>query len=79
MQSFLLPNSIHSELDKIYKEFIQNKDPIKKSSNLIGWDKVCKPKKFGGLGLKKVEATNKALQMKLLWKILKQPANPWVK
>ena len=65
MQSFLLPSSIHNELDKIYRDFLWNKDHAKKSANLIGCDKVCKPKKYGGLGIKKAKASNKALQMKL--------------
>ena len=79
MQSFLLPSSIHSELDKIYRNFLWNKDPDKKSPNLIGWDMIYKPRNLGGLGIRKTEASNKALQMKLLWKILTQPDNLWVK
>ena len=79
MQNFLLPSSIHSELDKIYRDFIWNKDPTKKSTNSIGWDKICKPKHLGSLGIKKSEATNQALQMKLLWKIMSEPENLWVK
>ena len=44
----------------------------------MGLDKVFKPKKYGGLCIKKAEATNKALQMKWLWKIIKHPENLWV-
>ena len=36
MQSFLIPRSLHNELDKIYRDFLWTKDPTRKSSNLIG-------------------------------------------
>ncbi|XP_010676027.1 uncharacterized protein LOC104891937 [Beta vulgaris subsp. vulgaris] len=78
MQSFLLPNSILSSLDKTYRNFFWNKDPNAKSPNLIGWDKICKPKVAGGLGFRKAEVNNQALQMKLLWRIVKNDTNLWV-
>ncbi|XP_026451543.1 uncharacterized protein LOC113351839 [Papaver somniferum] len=36
----------------------------------ISWDKVCTPIEEGGLGIRRFEDINKALLMKLLWKIL---------
>ena len=67
MQSFYLPQSILSGLDKSYRNFFWNKDPLAKSANLIGWNKVCLPKIYGGLGIRKADVNNVALQMKLLW------------
>ncbi|XP_057248334.1 uncharacterized protein LOC130590283 [Beta vulgaris subsp. vulgaris] len=78
MQSFSLPPAILSSLDKCYRNFFWNKASDAKSPNLIGWDKICSPKKFGGLGLRKAKANNNALQFKLLWKILESPDNLWV-
>ncbi|XP_048490284.1 uncharacterized protein LOC125492238 [Beta vulgaris subsp. vulgaris] len=78
MQSFSLPPAILSSLDKCYRNFFWNKDSDAKSPNLIGWDKICIPKKFGGLGLRKAKVNNNALQFKLLWKILESPDNLWV-
>lgn len=43
------------------------------------WDRICKPKNLGGLGLRKAEPVNKAMQMKLLWKIMKKSNNVWVR
>ena len=40
---------------------------------LIAWDKICRPKKFGGLGIGKTAAVNIAFQAKLVWKILTKP------
>lgn len=49
-----------------------------KSPNLIGWDKICNPKRDGGLGLRKAKVMIMALQFKLLWKILVSQGNLWV-
>ena len=77
MQSFLLPSTVHKELDKTYKDFFWNKSDNYRP--LIHWDEVCKSKKNGGMGLRKAEETNIALQLKLLWKIISEPENIWVK
>ena len=45
---------------------------------LIAWDKICCPKKFGGLGIRKTAAVNTAFLAKLVWKILTKPENFWV-
>lgn len=49
MQSFSLLGGVLQDLDKINRIFLWNKSPDCKSANLIGWDKVCQPKCFGGL------------------------------
>ena len=79
MQSFSLPPHILSSLDKSYWNFLWNKEPESKAPNLIGWDKVCLPKKLAGLGLRKAKINNQALQLKLLWKLLRMPENLWVR
>lgn len=78
MQSFTLPSSTLVNIDKICRNFFWNRDPTASTPNLIGWDRICKPKYLGGLGLRKAEVNNKAMQMKLLWRILMDPSNLWV-
>ena len=72
----MLPSYLHSELDKINRDFFWNKGAQYKP--LISWDRICKPRDIGGLGIRKTEVFNKALQMKLLWKIIADPENIWV-
>lgn len=79
MQSFSLPPNILSSLDKSYRNFLWNKDSASKAPNLIGCDRICKAKIFGGLGLTKAKINNQALQLKLLWKIIRILDNLWVK
>lgn len=78
MQSFYLPQPVLSGLDKSYRNFFWNKDNLSKTTNLIGWDKICLPKAYGGLGIRKANVNNVALQMKLLWKLIKVKDNLWV-
>ena len=46
----MLPSYLHSELDKIIREFFCNKGTNHKP--LISWDRICKPREFGGLGIR---------------------------
>ena len=78
MQSFSLPGGVLHDLDKINRNFLWNKSPDCRSANLIGWDRVCQPKCFGGLGIRKASINNIALQMKLLWRLISDPENNWV-
>jgi hypothetical protein len=47
--------------------------------SLAAWELVCKPKKFGGLGIKKIELQNNALLLKQLHKFYSKADIPWVK
>lgn len=68
-------------LDITYRHsFVCNKENASTlSPNLIGGDRICKPKSAGGLGFRKAKTNNRALQMKLLWRIPKVDNNLWVK
>lgn len=59
LQSFMLPAMVHKELDRTNRCFLWNKEP--NYTPLIGWDKICKPKKLGGIGLHKAADINKVL------------------
>ena len=45
----------------------------------MAWDKICRPKQNGGIGLRKTAAVNRAYQSKLLWKILTNQDGMWVR
>lgn len=46
---------------------------------LIAWDKICCPKCEGGLGFRKTVDVNPSLLAKLVWKVLTDPNNIWVR
>ena len=77
MQSFLLPKNVTEELDKVNKDFFSNKED--KYKPLISWEKICRSRGKGGLGIHKTEDFNQALQIKLLWKIITELQNLWVR
>ncbi len=79
MQSFLLPKGILDQLDKINKDFFWNKMNNTRYNPLIRWEDICVDKESGGLGFKKSFDMNCALQERLLWKLISEPSNMWVK
>lgn len=46
--------------------------------HLVVWDKVCRPKTHGGLGIRFAQQENQAFQMKLGWAIIKHCDDLWV-
>jgi hypothetical protein len=79
MSSFLLPSSISTLLDKMFKKFWWG-FPVNKSQNLTlkSWSSICTPKHTGGLGFKKMHDFNLALIAKLGWKLLTKTDCLWV-
>lgn len=64
---------VHRELDKYARQCLcGDKDQMRKI-HLISWDKVCKRKVIGGLGLEKEKEMNKAMLAKLNWRVLTEP------
>jgi hypothetical protein len=46
---------------------------------LISWEKICKPKLQGGLGLRDPATLNKVLSAKIWWRWLKRPKDLWAR
>lgn len=46
---------------------------------ILTWDKICRHKGEGGVGIRRGEDANAAVLAKQNWKVLKQPDNIWVK
>lgn len=49
-----------------------------KSTTLIGWDKICRPKQLGGLSILNVATRNKVLLMKNPHKFSHKENLPWI-
>ena len=77
-QCYKLPRRITDQLDRIHREFFWKNSTSDEGLPLIAWDKICRPKKLGRLGLRKTVAVNTAFLAKLVWKVLNQPENLWV-
>ena len=65
MQTAFLPISTCDSIDKCNRAFLWGSSSEKKKTHLVAWDKVCRSKKNGGLGIKHLHAQNQAYMAKL--------------
>lgn len=77
---FALPMAVIDQINKYLRHcFLRKYGMEDKGCALFAWDKVCKPKDQGGLGVLEIVTQNKALLMKHIHKIMNQADLPWVK
>jgi len=62
------PKGVMQQCRNIQRDFLWGKGEEKKKWALVAWDKICKPKTHGGLGLDDSEVLNKVLGAKLWWR-----------
>lgn len=71
MQSALLPGSVTKELDRVVWKCVWAGSEERRKIHLIKWDVLCKLKEEGGIGLCRTEERNKAILVKLRWRLTK--------
>ncbi|KAF7820652.1 putative ribonuclease H protein At1g65750 family [Senna tora] len=79
MQHNMLPKSVISQIEKLERAFLWGSSPEKKRCHQIGWNKICSPKAFGGLGILSLREMNLAFFYKLAWQLLTKEDNLWVR
>jgi hypothetical protein len=72
MSVYLLPKTTMDSLDKIRKSFFWQGGGTKKEYHLVKWEKICKSKKKGGLGIKNLRKMNISLLCKWWWRLEKE-------
>lgn len=77
--AFLLPKSVVTEIDKLCRKFLWGGTTERTRPALVGWDTVCLPRRFGGLGLKNQELWIVAVIGKQVWVIANKADILWVK
>lgn len=78
-QIFVLPKKIIKEIETKCRIFLWTGQDSPSKKALISWDKVCLPKKAGGLNIVDVGVWNKAATLKILWNIAQKSDSLWVK
>ncbi|XP_070051247.1 uncharacterized protein [Nicotiana tomentosiformis] len=66
---FILPQSVLKEVDKRCRDYLWDSSEDKRRVPLVAWEKICCPKKNGGLNIKGCSSWNKASAGKLLWQL----------
>ena len=78
MSVFKLPMWVIHEIDKTRRNFLWKKnEQDRKGIPLANWELVCKPKKFGGLGILDIQTFNDALLAKWYWYWVKPETRLW--
>ncbi|CAL1391242.1 unnamed protein product [Linum trigynum] len=75
MQVFLFPKKVLKQVQKICSCFLWHGEEGRAK---IGWDRMVRPKKKGGLGLKELCSWNQACIARMLWLLLMQSWTIWV-
>lgn len=77
---FILPQSVLKEVDRICREYLWGGSVDKKKRvALLSWEKICQPKKLGGLNIKGCKEWNIASVGKLIWQLQVNKESLWVK
>ena len=78
-QIFLLPKAVFKQITSICRAFLWSGDANSSRHGYVSWDKMCEPKKAGGLGLRNIIQWNKAAIGKLVWNVTQKQDSLWVK
>ena len=68
MQCAYLPSKVLDGIDRISKNFLWGSTYTSKKMHWVGWHKVTRPRKEGGLGLQSAKGRNTSLLAKLNWR-----------
>lgn len=79
MSTIALPVATLDQLDKIARSFIWGSNEGSRKQHLLSWEKICRPKCEGGLGIRLAKEMNIALLAKLGWRLLNTQDGLWVK
>ncbi|GKB50431.1 putative RNA-directed DNA polymerase [Tanacetum coccineum] len=75
---FILPSRVLLDIEQIIRGFLWCQGIMRKGKANVAWEDVCRPKKEGGLGLRRLDEFNKALMISHVWKLISLKESLWV-
>ncbi|CAN1792135.1 Putative ribonuclease H protein At1g65750 [Linum perenne] len=79
METSVLPIATCELIDKRIHEFVWGSTDEERKTHLVSWEQICKPKAFGGLGLRLSRHLNSAFMAKLAFLFMQKPELLWVR
>jgi hypothetical protein len=74
-----IPMEVLTKIDSIRRAFLWAAcDKVTGGKCKVNWEAVCKPKKFGGLGILNLSKFASALRVRWLWNEWDEESKPWV-
>jgi hypothetical protein len=78
MQINWLPQSTCDDIDRTTRNFIW-RGTNNSGLHLVSWEKIARPKKHGGLGIRQAREANSCLLGKLVWDLVQSNDKLWVR
>lgn len=79
MSIFKLSKQTLIEIESIIRKFLRGRGDKEKKIQWVGWNKLTRMKKLGGLGLRDLTIFNQAMLAKLAWRSITESNKLWVK
>jgi hypothetical protein len=79
MSTTMLPRGLMMQITRLIRSFFGGRTDSRRYMAWAGWEKVTLPKSKGGLGMRDLECMNKALMLKVVWKLAQQSDCLWAK
>ncbi|XP_062075287.1 uncharacterized protein LOC133779329 [Humulus lupulus] len=79
MSIFILPYKVTAAIDKCCRDFPWGSSGNRSKLHLPSWEKVCLPKKLGGIGFREGKKWNMALMAKYIWASSSKQDCLWVR
>jgi hypothetical protein len=74
---FKAPSCVIKELVSIQRNFLWGGREGERKMCWVSWERICQPKKLGGLGIKNLEIFNSSLLCKWKWRCLSEGEATW--
>uniref|UniRef100_A0A803PKT9 Reverse transcriptase zinc-binding domain-containing protein n=1 Tax=Cannabis sativa TaxID=3483 RepID=A0A803PKT9_CANSA len=78
-QMMILPKKVIKEIEAICRSFLWIVKDMMAGAGCISWEKICTPKREGGLGIMNIALWNIAAMAKHVWAVANKKDNLWVK